>query len=279
MADSIADQSPATPPATPPANPSNGVSKVLAVIKKSQLNGTEVRNTVFISCNLKHICPTVLSECDLVNTVLHETKFAKLSMENCRVTTSPLSIRRFCPELRKLVFERCVHTRDNTSPVLLVALRGNPEFYYEALECFYRQNRFRLKLANLSDYERMSKKASGAIRHLKIDFSQVDQPLPATLPSLFHECFKVEPLLMAVPAQGELFLWAKYAVETFPNLQAIRLSISMTHVQGTSRRTVRLRAGSDVLSQNLRIEGRIHRVTTSNWEICFWEAARGQTLK
>ncbi|KAL5326607.1 hypothetical protein ACEPPN_004294 [Leptodophora sp. 'Broadleaf-Isolate-01'] len=187
MSDSIADQSPATPPATPPAMSRNAVPNILHVIKKSQLNGTEVRNTVFMSCNLRHMdlrgCDISLStlddcklsnctvsECDLVNSALHETKFAKSSMENCKVITSPLALRRFCPELRKLIFERCIHSCDNTSPVLLVALRGDPELYYEAMKCFYRLNKFRLKLANLSDYGGISKKAAGNIRNLKLEY-------------------------------------------------------------------------------------------------------------
>jgi hypothetical protein len=60
-------------------------------------------------------------------------------------TRSPLSLRRFPPEIRHMVFYECVRIQDGKSPILLAALRSDPELYHEALQLFNERNYLTLK--------------------------------------------------------------------------------------------------------------------------------------
>jgi len=60
-------------------------------------------------------------------------------------TKSPLSLRRFPPEIRLMIFCDCIHFQDGKTPAILVALRSDSELYYEALQLFYERNYFTLK--------------------------------------------------------------------------------------------------------------------------------------
>jgi hypothetical protein len=84
-------------------------------------------------------------------------------------TKSPLSLRRFPPEIRHMIFCDCVHFKDGKTPAILVALRGDPELYYEALQLFYERNYFTLKWSTVDLYRTMSVNALKNILHLNIE--------------------------------------------------------------------------------------------------------------
>jgi hypothetical protein len=63
-------------------------------------------------------------------------------MEKCKSTTALLDLRKFAPEIREQIFQRCIHASSNWSPEILVAPRSDPDLYHEALRVFYRLNYF-----------------------------------------------------------------------------------------------------------------------------------------
>ena len=69
-------------------------------------------------------------------------------MEACTPATAPLDLRKFAPEIRELIFQRCIDAKHNKSPPILVALRSDPKLYHEALGVFYKLNYFEVNELN-----------------------------------------------------------------------------------------------------------------------------------
>ena len=89
-------------------------------------------------------------------------------MDNCSMTSSPLAIRKFPPEIRAMIFAGCINNVGYKTPTILKALRGDKEMYEEAIQIFYKLNWLRVKLSTLPGFEKMSKKAIENIRKLII---------------------------------------------------------------------------------------------------------------
>jgi hypothetical protein len=70
-------------------------------------------------------------------------------MDNCAMTSSPPAFQRFPPEVRAMIFGRCIDFRKTKTPILLIALRGDEELYTEAIKIFYKLNWFRAFKASL----------------------------------------------------------------------------------------------------------------------------------
>jgi hypothetical protein len=68
-----------------------------------------------------------------------------------------------------LIFYGCVHFKNGKTPAILVALRSDPELYYEALQLFYKRNYFTLKWSTVDLCKTMSVNALKNIYSLNID--------------------------------------------------------------------------------------------------------------
>jgi hypothetical protein len=113
----------------------------------------------------------------LVESDVHETKIHSSSMDGCNVTTSPLALRKFPPEIREMIFQRCIDTKDNKekdnkSPPIIVSLRSDKELYQEAIEVFYKLNFFRLTWKTAPSCKFLSAKAIRSVKKLLL--RQVD---------------------------------------------------------------------------------------------------------
>jgi hypothetical protein len=85
------------------------------------------------------------------------------------MTSSPLALRRFPPEIRAMIFTGCIHFGGFKTPAIIITLRGDKQMYEEAIQIFYKLNSFRVELQNLPDFEAMSIiKAIQGIRKLVI---------------------------------------------------------------------------------------------------------------
>jgi hypothetical protein len=157
------------------------------LIEDSTLSGVTIRKTMVKNCVLRYveihtstISNSTLEHCQLFNstidngsaedTMIHECKFRGLKMKRCKVTTSPLGLRRFPPEIRAMIFEYSTPWDSNKAktPEILVALRGDCELYEEAIKTFYKQNWLRIDVGNFSEMESMSKKSMARICKLRI---------------------------------------------------------------------------------------------------------------
>ena len=80
---------------------------------------------------------TILNHCILFDCTWDE----KTTLKHCQTITAPLAFRRFPAEIRALIFEEAVEW-DGKMPNLVVALRGDPQLYREALGRFSKKNEF-----------------------------------------------------------------------------------------------------------------------------------------
>jgi len=157
------------------------------LIEDSTLSGVTIRKTMVKNCVLRYveihtstISTSTLEHCQLFNstidngsaedTMIHECKFRGLKMKRCKVTTSPLGLRWFPPEIRAMIFEYSTPwdaSRAKT-PKILIALRGDCELYEEAIKTFYKQNWFRFDIDKFLEMESISRKPMGRIYKLRI---------------------------------------------------------------------------------------------------------------
>jgi len=157
------------------------------IIEDSTLRGIAIRKTIIKHCVLRYveiytseILNSVLEHCRLFNstidgssledTKIHECKFKGLKMKRCEVTTSPLNLRRFPPEIRQMIFQysNLRSISDQKAPQILVALRSDSILYHEALRVFYNQNWCHLRPENVSSIGMMSMKTASNIQRLSI---------------------------------------------------------------------------------------------------------------
>jgi hypothetical protein len=84
-----------------------------------------------------------------------------------------MHLQKFAPEIRQLIFQFWIAAWiPNKSPAILVALRSDPELYYEALEGFYKMSSFPITLCTLFNVKikRISYKIVERIRNLFIKY-------------------------------------------------------------------------------------------------------------
>jgi uncharacterized protein YjbI with pentapeptide repeats len=163
------------------------------IIENSTLSGLTIRKTILRNCVLRHVkihastisnslyhctvhTSTISEECSLekcnvlnstisgctaIDSDIHESTFTKVKMNRCNITTSPLALRRFPPEIRAMILAYCTLWKcwKPKTPDMILALRGDQQLYQEALRAFHKQNWFRLESGNLSEIELMSTKA------------------------------------------------------------------------------------------------------------------------
>jgi uncharacterized protein YjbI with pentapeptide repeats len=175
------------------------------IIENSTLSGLIIRKTILRNCVLRHVkiyastisnssmyqcnvhTSTISEECsfekcNMVNSTIngctavdsdiHESTFTKVKMNRCKITTSPLALCRFAPEIREIIFGYCISsiTVSFNTPNILIALRGDSELYQEALRTFYKQNWFPLAFRNFSKTELISAKVAENINKLAISY-------------------------------------------------------------------------------------------------------------
>lgn len=173
------------------------------IIENSTLSGLTIRKTILRNCVLRHVkihastisnssmyqctvhTSTISEECSLekcnvlnstingctaIDSEIHESTFTKVKMNRCKITTSPLALRRFIPEIRAKIFEYCTSSTKVSfdTPKILIVLRGDSELYQEALRTFYKQSWFPLAFHNFSKTELISAKIAENINKLAI---------------------------------------------------------------------------------------------------------------
>jgi uncharacterized protein YjbI with pentapeptide repeats len=129
-----------------------------------KLDRTTIHNSTFKNCRLINC---VVRDSSFVDSKLHETNTANSDFLRTTNTRSRLAFRKFPPEVREMIFRRCLYFGGKT-PSLLIALRGDPELYREALVLFYKLNIFRLNGSNYTAAKLMSKSAVQGIHSIDL---------------------------------------------------------------------------------------------------------------
>lgn len=149
-------------------------------------NGITVRNTHIINCVLEYVVihnstieRSTLSNCNVFNakitestvldSKLHDTPLgSRCSVTACKVTTCTLALREFPPEIRDMIVRYCMEFVHGKTPPLLIALRGDPDLYQQALKFLYRLNPFVLDAKTILKLDKISKKVLKNITKLSI---------------------------------------------------------------------------------------------------------------
>jgi hypothetical protein len=169
----------------------NSLSKMAAsvkgmhIIENNTISGVIIRKTILRNCVLRHvelhtstITDSSLEQCEIYNcsidnstaedSKLHECNWRELQTHRCIVSTSPLALRRFPPEIRTLILQRCMDYADRRTPAIILALRGDPELYQEAIRLFYKLNWLRIDHYPLSFYDSVPRGLANKIEKLSI---------------------------------------------------------------------------------------------------------------
>jgi len=165
-----------------------GSKAEIDTIEDSTLRGATFRKTLIKNCVLRYveihtstISHSVLEHCQLFNctidngsaedTKIHECKFKGLKMKRCKVTISPLGLRRFPPEIRQMIVHYAIPCDlvMQKTPSILVALRDDQELYHEAIRAFYQQDWCCISSNNFSSMGSISVKAASNIQKLNIE--------------------------------------------------------------------------------------------------------------
>ncbi|KAE9378882.1 hypothetical protein N431DRAFT_363591, partial [Stipitochalara longipes BDJ] len=118
-----------------------------AIIDNCILRNISLKNTYGQSCyffNMK-IRSSTLQAC-----IIFDCRWDKMTrFSYCQLITELLAFRRFPAEVRALIFREVVEwntglcsNRSSRMPALIIALRGDPTLYQEALRPFYKTNKF-----------------------------------------------------------------------------------------------------------------------------------------
>jgi hypothetical protein len=91
-----------------------------------------------------------------------------MKTNGCAVTTSPLALRKFPAKIRENIFQFCVRIKDQKSPALLIALRGDKEMYQEAINLYYKVNLFTVSNDTVDRCTSLSVKALMSISKLEM---------------------------------------------------------------------------------------------------------------
>jgi hypothetical protein len=129
-----------------------------------QIHGSVIHSSTFDNCQLFNC---TVFDSNLLESELHETKIMGCSLKSCKSTASPLAFRKFPPEIREMIFQRCIGFNGNTPP-LFIALRGDQELYKEALGVFCKLNYFRLSKGSMPVCESMSPNVIENVYKLRI---------------------------------------------------------------------------------------------------------------
>jgi hypothetical protein len=228
----------------------------------------------------------------LTESEVHETKIHSSSMDGCIVTTSPLALRKFPPEIREMIFQRCIDTRDNKSPSIIIALRGDKELYREAIKVFYKLNFFRLTWETAPSRKFLSAHTIGSIKKLLMRYANLNdravQRLTSGSQRGFHigEQFRrslrgsVKSLWLSRLSKSRSFNRVQKCLCEFSKLKEFYLTFKSFMTDGSPHSLRRVEAAIHFANHHLDTRGLPTTVRVGDKsEMWCWKAPKGETLK
>jgi hypothetical protein len=135
------------------------------ILECPEIQTTQVTNS---TCETSSLQNCDIDRSKLVDTQIHECNPTQTSMKKCTVTSSPLALRKFAPEIRRLIFAEAIDWTGKT-PELIIALRGDPKLYQEAMDVLCRQCVFTLSPRNREGRMQMPLSVIKTIQNLSIE--------------------------------------------------------------------------------------------------------------
>jgi hypothetical protein len=140
----------------------------------------EIRNASLFDCEIfaSKIFHSSLKKCKVFNSEidasnifdskLHEVKLAGCGTVCCKISTASLALRRFPPEIRRMILDLCINPDFGITPPVVIALRGEPQLYGEALETWDKKCVVLLYPAIYKDFKKLPKVRRKAIKAVRL---------------------------------------------------------------------------------------------------------------
>ncbi|KUJ07169.1 uncharacterized protein LY89DRAFT_789960 [Mollisia scopiformis] len=249
-------------------------------------------------------------------------KSKKVKSRKTVLKTMPLAFSRFPPEIRENIFSRCIDTdaeyqprhadlildplyatthgiitdeedllslstNENDarrSPNLIIALRGHPTFYAEAIRCFYRLNTFFISQKSLKTWKRMKgvQEILGMMRHIAIVSELHTQVKYRILPTLFTASTNnVRSIDLNVHSLDGFVNVLSTVFTGFLRLKYIGVwirSVLADVVYDGPQKYEKLHAAMTEVNKKLGIKKWMSRVNIGDFEHWFWEDEKGRTV-
>lgn len=144
------------------------------------VRGYEIRNANLWNCQIYtskishsalHSCKIYSSKIEYSNifhTTLHEVKHARCGLSCCETSKASLALKRFPPELRNMILAACIQPLFGITPNVVIALRGEPQLYQEALGAWDAQCVVSLKPETYGQYEELVMKRGRQITAVRL---------------------------------------------------------------------------------------------------------------
>jgi hypothetical protein len=106
------------------------------------------------------------------------------------ITSSPKAclFRKFPPEIREIIFKEAIEW-DGKMPNLIVALRGDPELYFEAHEVLCKSNVFIMSNRNEAGRKLMPSNVYKSIHRLRIELREYEPPTLGLFVCVFTQSY------------------------------------------------------------------------------------------
>jgi hypothetical protein len=144
-----------------------------ATLSNCTLRNVELHNSTVTGSTLRNCC---LYDCTIHTSKLHKSfifgakAMLKCELNDTEICASLPELKKFSVEVREMIFKEVLEGCWNgKAPGLLVALRGHPDLYFEALAIFRKVNTFMLDWNSRYIFERMTNSALGGITNLEIE--------------------------------------------------------------------------------------------------------------
>jgi uncharacterized protein YjbI with pentapeptide repeats len=129
------------------------------------IQNSEIHRAIVYTCDLLH---STVAHSGLYKTKVYECKLSKNISKDSEITTSPLTLRKFPTEIRQIIFRNTFEFAGRYTPDLIVALRGEPKLYFEALEVLGKTCFFEISTRNDKTRPSMGEEAYKSIRKLSL---------------------------------------------------------------------------------------------------------------
>lgn len=100
----------------------------------------------------------------LNKTAIYESTLTNISTTKCNITTAPLALRKFPPEIRLMILSHISNTN------LMKAMRVDPELYHEAMEVFFKKFPLVVSTSNAQFRKRIPERILKNIRKIVVRY-------------------------------------------------------------------------------------------------------------
>jgi hypothetical protein len=222
-----------------------------------------------------------MDESTAIESKLHEVTLARSKIERCAITTCPLALRKFPPEIREMIFKHCMPEYAPKTPEILIALRGDQGLYHEAIRIYHEINFYTFRPNALAAYDVFPENLAAKIQKLHVP----DVPWPGVgylrppLPTVFSHCRAVTQLSISPHSFGALVHWVEVFLNQLRTVKKLCVTIPCEHLASDAPTWVVILArGLELVDAKIGTTKRLCFVSSGEDETWSWEAPSERIL-